>query len=131
MNYVSTRGAAPATKFEEVLETALAPDGGLYVPEVWPRLDGEEIARLAAVPYEQAAFRVLFAFVEGVIPESEFRALIEDAYAGFGEAGVAPVSPLAPGHWLLELFHGPTLAFKDVAMQLLARLLERGAAARR
>lgn len=131
MRYVSTRGTAPAASFAEVLESALAPDGGLYVPETWPPLDEEAIRGLAGLPYADAAFQVLFPFVEGAIPPDAFRKLTGDAYAGFGEAGVAPLRPLGEGQWLLELFHGPTLAFKDVAMQLLARLLERGAAARR
>jgi len=131
MRYVSTRGAAPLADFGTVLESALAPDGGLYLPEDWPVLEADEIAGLAGRSYAEAAFQVLQPFVEGAIADDEFRLLIEDAYATFDREGVAPLRRLSSGEWLLELFHGPTLAFKDVAMQLLARLLERGAAARR
>lgn len=131
MMYVSTRGGAPPAGFADVLESALAPDGGLYVPQEWPRLEEDEIAGLAHAGYAEAAYRVLRPFVDGAIPCGEFRTLIGDAYAQFGKRGVAPLRRLGPGRYLLELFHGPTFAFKDVAMQLLARLLERGTAARR
>lgn len=132
MNYVSTRGAAPPAGFSSVLECALAPDGGLYVPEQWPRLTPDDITGLAECSYAQAAFRVLRPFVNGAVPDEEFRSLIESSYATFDHGAVAPLSRISQDEdeWLLELFHGPTLAFKDVAMQVLARLLERGASAR-
>lgn len=131
MIYVSTRGGAPPADFSTVLETALAPDGGLYTPSAWPQIEPAAIARLSGISYAEAAYRILRPFLGGMMPDDEFRALTESAYASFDDAAVAPLVETAPGEWLLELFHGPTLAFKDIAMQLLARLLERGAAARR
>ena len=130
MKYVSTRGEAPALGFTDVLLAGLARDGGLYVPESWPRLDAETIAGFAGRPYAGVAYSVIHPFVDGDIADDELRAMIEDAYAGFGHPAVAPLVQLAPGHFLLELFHGPTLAFKDVAMQLLGRLMDHVLAAK-
>jgi threonine synthase len=122
MRYVSTRGAAPVLGFEEVLRAGLARDGGLYVPETVPTLTAAEIADLAGRPYEEIALRVIRPFVGGAFTDAELAAMIADAYAGFGHPARAPLRQLAPGHFLLELFHGPTLAFKDFAMQLVGRL---------
>ncbi len=124
MRYVSTRGQSPALGFLDVLVAGLARDGGLYVPETWPHFTDVEIADLAGRPYADVAHAVIRRFVDGEIPDADLYGMIEAAYATFGHAAVAPLVQLAPGHFLLELFHGPTLAFKDVAMQLLARLME-------
>lgn len=122
MRYVSTRGQAPVLGFEEVLRAGLARDGGLYVPESVPTLSAAEIAGLAGRPYEEIALRVIRPFVGGAFTDAELAAMITDAYAGFGHPARAPLKQLAPNHFLLELFHGPTLAFKDFAMQLVGRL---------
>ena len=124
MKYVSTRGAAPTVGFVEAVLAGLAPDGGLYVPERWPTLPRDELAAMAAIPYAQAAARVLTAFAGEEIDRSDLEAMCSAAYATFDHAAVAPLRQLGPDRWLLELFHGPSLAFKDVALQLLARLYE-------
>lgn len=124
MRYVSTRGQAPALGFLDVLVAGLARDGGLYVPETWPTLSDVEIADFAGRPYAEVAHAVIRRFVDGEIEDAALYEMIEAAYAGFGHRAVAPLVQIGPGHFLLELFHGPTLAFKDVAMQLLARLME-------
>lgn len=131
MRYVSTRGNAPALEFEDVLLAGLARDGGLYVPESWPQFTAPEIAGLAGLPYAEAAARVIAPFTGDDIGETELLAILQEAYAGFSHTAVAPLVQLAPGRWLLELFHGPTLAFKDVALQVLARLMDRALARRR
>jgi threonine synthase len=130
VKYVSTRGEAPVLGFEDVLLTGLARDGGLYVPETWPRLTPAEIAGMAASSYEDVALRVMRPFIGGEIPEAELAAMIGEAYASFSNRAVAPLVQTAPNQWILELFHGPTLAFKDVAMQVLARLMDRTLARR-
>lgn len=122
MRYLSTRGEAPLLPFEAAMMTGLASDGGLYVPESVPALAPDEIGALAGLPYEEAAFRVMRPFVGDAFGDEEFRALIVDAYAGFSHRARVPLVQLAENHFLLELFHGPTLAFKDVAMQLIGRL---------
>ncbi|HKL69826.1 threonine synthase [Salibaculum sp.] len=124
MKYVSTRGTAPALDFEETMMTGLARDGGLYVPATIPRLGAEEIAALAGKSYEEAAFEVMRPFVGETFTDAEFRGLIDTAYGGFGHAARAPLKQLAPNHFLLELFHGPTLAFKDFAMQLIGQMFQ-------
>ncbi|MBN8996697.1 MAG: threonine synthase [Rhizobiales bacterium] len=124
LKYVSTRGEAPALGFCDVLLAGLARDGGLYVPETWPRLTDEEIAGLAGLPYAEAAFRVIRPFVGGEIADADLLAMCRAAYATFRHPAVVPLVQLGPSEWVLELFHGPTLAFKDVAMQLLARLMD-------
>ncbi|MBT2130675.1 threonine synthase [Aliiroseovarius lamellibrachiae] len=124
MRYISTRGQAPVLSFEDAMLTGLARDGGLYVPETIPTMTPEDIADLAGVSYEEAAFRVMRPFVEGSFSDAEFREIIAKAYAGFGHDARAPLVQLEPGHFLLELFHGPTLAFKDFAMQLIGQLFQ-------
>ena len=124
MKYVSTRGAAPVLTFEEAMMTGLARDGGLYVPEVIPQMTADQIAGLAGKTYEEAAFDVMRPFVGDTFSDKEFRRLIDAAYAGFGHAARAPLKQLAPNHFLLELFHGPTLAFKDFAMQLIGQMFQ-------
>jgi threonine synthase len=125
LNYISTRGGAPQLDFEGALMAGLARDGGLYVPESWPRLAPEEIVALAGQPYRCAAASVMQPMVADSIPASEFARLIEAAYDGFAHPAVAPLVQLDDNLWLLELFHGPTLAFKDLAMQLLGLLMDR------
>ncbi len=124
MKYISTRGQAPALDFEGVLLTGLAPDGGLYMPEAIPAFTAAEIAAMAGQPYEEVAFRVMRPFVGNCIPEADFRRIITDTYAVFRHAAVTPLVQTDDNEWVLELFHGPTLAFKDVALQLLGRLLD-------
>jgi len=124
MRYISTRGAAPALSFTEAMMTGLARDGGLYVPETVPVMSRDEIAGLAGLSYEETAFRVMWPFLGSAFEADEFRGLIAKAYAGFGHVARAPMVQLAPGHFVLELFHGPTLAFKDFAMQLIGQLMQ-------
>ncbi|MDK3017107.1 threonine synthase [Pseudodonghicola flavimaris] len=124
MKYVSTRGQAPVLSFEEAMLTGLARDGGLYLPDTIPTLTPEEIAAFEGQSYEEVAFRVMRPFIGDSFTDGEFREIIARAYAGFGHAARAPLVELAPGHFLLELFHGPTLAFKDFAMQLIGQLFE-------
>ncbi len=124
MRYVSTRGEAPVLSFGEAMLTGLARDGGLYVPETIPTLSADEIASLGGVSYEEAAFRVMRPFVGDTFTDAEFRKAIDAAYKGFGHTARAPLVQLAPNHFLLELFHGPTLAFKDFAMQLIGQLFQ-------
>lgn len=124
MRYISTRGTAPTLSFGEAMMTGLARDGGLYVPETVPVLSRDEIAALAGLPYEEIAFRVMTPFLGGFFSDDEFRGLLAKAYAGFGHAARAPLVQLGPNHFLLELFHGPTLAFKDFAMQLIGQMMQ-------
>lgn len=131
VKYVSTRGRAPELEFEDALLAGLARDGGLYVPAEWPRLSERTIRAFAGAPYAEVAFRVMRPFVGDGLSDDAFRAMIADAYAGFDHKLVAPLVQLGPNDWLLELFHGPTLAFKDVAMQLLARLFDHALTRRR
>ena len=124
MTYISTRGDAPILSFEAAMLTGLARDGGLYLPETIPTMSHAQIAALEGVPYEEAAFRVMWPFLGDTFSEDEFRGIIHRAYAGFGHAARAPLRQLDQGHFLLELFHGPTLAFKDFAMQLIGQMFE-------
>ena len=124
MKYISTRGTAPTLSFEEAMLTGLARDGGLYLPETIPTLSPDEIAEFEGLPYEEVAFRVMRPYVGDAFTDEEFRGIIARAYDGFAVASRAPLKQLAPGHFLLELFHGPTLAFKDFAMQLIGQLFE-------
>jgi threonine synthase len=121
---VSSRGGVPACGFETALFAGLAADGGLYLPERWPRLEREQLEALQGASYQEVAARVLAPFVGEDLSPSELGELIAAAYGGFDHAAIAPLRQLGPNEWLLELFHGPTLAFKDVAMQLLARVFE-------
>ena len=124
MRYISTRGDAPILEFDEVLLAGLASDGGLYVPETWPHFDAAEIRALRGLSYADLGIRIMTPFVGGRIADDDFAALVRDAYAGFDHAAVAPLKQLDANLWLMELFHGPTLAFKDVALQLLGRLFD-------
>jgi len=124
MRYISTRGSAPALDFEGVTLAGLANDGGLYVPEEYPRFSEAEIEAMRGLPYAELAVRVMLPFVQPSLSEDELRALCRAAYGRFSHDAVTPLVQLDQQHWLLELFHGPTLAFKDVALQLLGRLFE-------
>src|SRR5665213_245622 len=124
MRYVSTRGEAPALDFVEVMLAGLARDGGLYVPEQWPSLDAKTIAGFAGRPYAEVAFEVIKPFVGGTIADADLARMAREAYGTFRHPAVAPLNELDAGLFVLELFHGPTLAFKDLAMQLLARLMD-------
>ena len=121
LHYVSTRGAAPVLGFGDVLLEGLAVDGGLYVPEHWPALpttldpDGS---------YVDLAVQVMWPFVAGSIERADFEQMVAESYATFDHPDVVPLVELGPGHWVMELFHGPTLAFKDVALQLVGRLFD-------
>jgi threonine synthase len=124
MRYISTRGQAPELPFEEAMLSGLARDGGLYVPESVPVMSADEIAALAGLSYEDAAFRVMLPFIGHCFTDEEFRAIIARAYAGFGHAARCPLVQIGPNDWVLELHQGPTLAFKDVAMQLIGQMFE-------
>jgi len=128
MKYVSTRGGAAnadsGLDFEGVTLAGLAPDGGLYIPESWPRFSADEIAAMAGLPYAELAVRIMAPFTAGSLSEDELRGLCNAAYGTFAHDAVTPLTQFDQQHWLLELFHGPTLAFKDVALQLLGRLFE-------
>ncbi len=124
MDYISTRGGAPRLAFDDVLLAGLARDGGLYVPETWPRFTPDDWRSLRGLSYPELATRVMLPYVESTVPEAVFADMVADAYAGFGHPEVAPLRRLGDGLWLMELFHGPTLAFKDIAMQVLGRLFD-------
>ncbi len=124
MQYVSTRGKAPKLQFRDAVMAGLADDGGLYLPESWPQMSTDEIAALANRPYRDVAFEIISRFVDGEISDPDLNAMIAEAYRPFRHLSVAPLVELEPGHFILELFHGPTLAFKDIAMQLLARIMD-------
>ncbi len=124
MRYVSTRGQAPALTFEEAMLTGLAHDGGLYVPAEVPVMGAAEISALAGLSYEEAAFRVMRPFIGESLADETLQRLVARAYRGFGHAARAPLVQLGANHFLLELFHGPTLAFKDFAMQLIGQLFQ-------
>ena len=127
LDYLSTRGLAPILTFGDVLLQGLASDGGLYVPRRWPALAVPATTAPAVRPYVDVAFEVMWPFVQGTIDAAAFEAIVADAYAVpavFADEAVTPLVALGPGSYLLELFHGPTLAFKDVALQLVGRLFD-------
>jgi len=124
VRYVSTRGNAPPARFDELLFAGLAPDGGLYVPEAWPSIDIDEIRALVGLPYLQVVNRIVTPYLKGSIEPRILEGIIENAYAGFEHTAVAPLRQLSSHEWMLELFHGPTLAFKDFALQLLGKLFD-------
>ena len=124
MHYVSTRGAAPVLDFAGVLLAGLAEDGGLYVPETWPHLAAADLRALRGLPYAELAARVVSPFVGDAVPFATLQAMCRDAYAGFAHPAVVPLVQLDANLWVQELFHGPTLAFKHLALQLLGRLFD-------
>jgi threonine synthase len=124
VKYISTRGQSQAQSFEEVVLTGLAPDGGLYIPETLPQLSREQILAWKNLSYADLAFEIIRLFIGDAMPEDDLKDIINDSYAGFSHDEVAPMHDLGGNQWLLELYHGPTLAFKDFALQLLGRLLD-------
>ena len=124
MDYISTRGEAPALGFRDALLAGLARDGGLYLPRHWPQLSKRDIRNLRGKSYAEVAFEILKDFVDGEIPDDKLKTMINEAYATFRHPAVVPLVQTGPNDFVLELFHGTTLAFKDVAMQLLARLMD-------
>ena len=130
MRYISTRGEAPVLGFSDALLAGLARDGGLYLPESWPRLSNAEITALAGKSYQDIAFLILSRFTDGEIAPVKLQAMINEAYATFRHDAVCPLVQTGANEFVAELFHGPTLAFKDVAMQLLARLMDHALAER-
>jgi threonine synthase len=124
MNYISTRGDAPELGFCDAVLTGLARDGGLYVPESWPQLGQQDIRNLAGKSYQDVAKTILLPFIGDEIPRADFFNMVDEAYATFDHPAVAPLVQTGPNEFVQELFHGPTMAFKDVAMQLLARIVD-------
>jgi len=124
LRYISTRGEAPPLDFVEVMLAGLARDGGLYVPESWPQLDAPAIAGFAGRPYAEVAADIIGRFVGGSIADHDLARMAQEAYGGFRHPATVPLTQLGTATFLLELFHGPTLAFKDLAMQLIARLID-------
>jgi threonine synthase len=130
VQYISTRGEAPSLGFAEVMLAGLARDGGLYVPDAWPRLDAGTIAGFAGRSYAEVAVEIISPFTDAAVATGDLARLAREAYGNFRHPAVAPLSQIGVNTFLLELFHGPTLAFKDMAMQLLARLMDHALAAR-
>ena len=130
VNYISTRGQAPILGFEDAALCGLARDGGLYVPDHWPHIPPDRIAALAGRPYADAAFQIMSPFLGPQANHDAFRARLHEAYGGFGHPVTAPLVQIGDNEFVLELFHGPTLAFKDFAMQVLAPVMDDALAAR-
>jgi threonine synthase len=130
VRYISTRGEAPPLGFVDVTLAGLARDGGLYVPETWPQLDRATIAGFAGRPYAEVAVEVMRAFAGGAVAEADLARMAREAYATFRHPAVTPLTQIGANTFILELFRGPTLAFKDLAMQLLARLMDHALASR-
>ena len=124
MRYISTRGEGEESNFEEVLLSGLATDGGLYVPKIWPTIEHDEQETFSQMSYQEIAFSVMRRFTGDTFSDHEFRKMINAAYSGFDHKSICPLVQLSENHFLLELFHGPTLAFKDVAMQLIGQMFE-------
>ncbi|NQV69321.1 MAG: threonine synthase [Pseudohongiella sp.] len=124
MKYISTRGACPEQNFEQVLLTGLAPDGGLYVPKELPHFSLAQISSWKDLSYSELALKIITPFIGDEIPAPALRTIIEESYAEFDHPDVAPLTKLGDNEWMLELYHGPTLAFKDFALQVLGRLLD-------
>ena len=116
MKYVSTRGEAPVLAFDDVLLAGLAEDGGLYVPDSWPQFSAADLGAMAGISYAEIAYQVIRPFVGGTIADTDLRDMIDETYAGFGHTAIAPLKQIGANDWLMELFHGPTLAFKDFAL---------------
>ncbi len=124
MKYISTRGQAPALSFEDAMLSGLAVDGGLYLPEAWPQMSADDIAALAGLTYEEAAFRVINPFTGETFSDEELRGILARAYGSFRHPARVPLVQTGPNEFVAELHHGPTLAFKDVAMQLIGQMFE-------
>jgi len=130
LRYISTRGEAPSASFTDVLLAGLARDGGLYVPESWPQISAMSIEGFKGKPYADVAVEIIKPFVDGTIADTDLARMVREAYATFDHPAVAPLHELKSGEYLLELFHGPTLAFKDIALQVLGQLFSRALAKR-
>lgn len=130
MQFISTRGGAPPSSFSDCLLAGLAPDGGLYLPAAWPQFTAAEIAAFKSMRYQDVAFQILSRFTRDSFSDAELQAAITAAYADFDAPDIAPLSEIGEGRYLLELFHGPTLAFKDIALQVLGQLFSRALAKR-
>src|SRR5580704_15728284 len=130
MKHVSTRGEAPPLGFAEAMLAGLARDGGLYVPESWPQIAPKTIASFAGRPYAEVATEVIRCFTGDAIGEADLARMVQEAYGTFRHPAVAPLVQIGAATYMLELHHGPTLAFKDLAMQLLSRLMDHALAAR-
>jgi len=124
MKFISTRGDAPVLNFEEVILAGLAADGGLYVPESLPTFSEQEIASWAGLSYQELAFNVIHPFIDDEISDQDLRVIIDKAYDSFRHDAIAPLIQTGHNEWVLELFQGPTLAFKDFALQFLGHLLD-------
>src|ERR1700712_2075843 len=124
MRYISTRGQAPARDFADVLLAGLAEDGGLFMPETWPHFSPSDWRAMRGLPYAELAARVMQPFVGTSIPFATLQTICHEAYAGFGHPAIVPLIQLETNLFAQELFHGPTLAFKDLAMQVLGRLFD-------
>lgn len=124
MKFISTRGEAPVLSFEEAVLTGLATDGGLYIPEELPSFSKEEIASWAGLSYQELAFKVMSPFVQDALSDEELKTIIDKAYVEFRHEAIAPLVQTGHNEWILELFQGPTLAFKDFALQFLGHLLD-------
>lgn len=124
MKYVSTRGTAPVLPFDDVLLAGLARDGGLYVPETWPRWTKAQIRALRGLSFAELATEVMRPFIGGCIADADLARIVKEAYEGFGHPAVAPLKQMGGDRWILELFHGPTLSFKDYALQVVGRLFD-------
>ena len=124
MKYISTRGCATQLAFDEVLLAGLADDGGLYVPSHWPQFSFQELASMAEDPYAEVAYRIIRPFTHGTIEDDILKSIIIETYASFDHDLVAPLIKIGPNEWLLELFHGPTFAFKDFALQVIGRMFD-------
>ena len=124
MQFVSTRGQAPVLGFSDAVLSGLASDGGLYVPQSWPQVSQAAIASFAGKPYADVAYAIISRFTDGEIAANTLKAILGEAYASFRHPSVTPLVELEPNHFVLELFHGPTLAFKDIAMQFLSRVVD-------
>ncbi len=124
MRYVSTRGRAPVLSFDDVLLAGLAEDGGLYMPETWPRFSESDIRDLRSLSYTEMAIQVMGPFVGAALTDDELAQVVEEAYAGFRHPAVAPLVQIGPDDWVMELFHGPTLAFKDYALKVVGALFD-------
>jgi len=124
MRFVSTRGGVEPKSFEDVILTGLAPDGGLFVPEQIPQFTQQEIASWSGLSYQDLALKVMTPFVADAMPEKDLKKLIDDSYSTFRHSGIAPLVQTGHNEWIMELFHGPTLAFKDFALQFLGNLLD-------
>ena len=124
MKYISTRGGCPPQNFEQVLLSGLAPDGGLFIPQTLPTFSAEQIEAMKSLQYADLALEIVTPFVDGEIPTSQLKKVIDESYVAFKHPEVAPLTRLSEHEYLLELYHGPTLAFKDFALQVLGRLLD-------